>query len=176
MLELLESQTLEVGAKPLIDFSRQSIGFVIQNSNRENHLSYRKLLWALFLEVYGFEFRETTTWIRFFDLFKSADFNSDPRKLYCCHQRPGYSASQKIKPCTSGIVGLLRFRGNDPNGQLPEIDFGKLSGGLSRDAKTNQSRLFDELAQRFLLKDKTNQALKANLEFGMAFDERFLEP
>jgi len=174
---LLESQTLEGGSKATFDFSQQSIGYVIQNSTEEILVIEAAL--GSISEVYGFEFRETTNMDSASLIFSNQQIlNSDPRKLYFVTNSPGYSESEN----QTLYSGSWTFEDSEEirNGQLPELILESYLAFIGVEKNPNPINS-NELAQRFLLKDKQSSTQKANLNewllmlfFGTLIVERYL--
>jgi len=124
---------------------------LFRSSNREN-TSYRARF-GLYFWSYGFEFREnkkpldSASWsFQITQIFKS-----DPRKLYFGHQQPWLFESENQTLYSDR--GLLKFR------EIPKMGncqnwFWKLYLLLIGVEKNPNPINSNELAQRFLLKDK----------------------
>ena len=156
---LLESQSLEGGSKADLDFSQQSIGYVIQNSAEERPFIIAAL--GSISEVYGFEFRETENVDSASVIFSNRQIsNSDPKKLYFHTNTLGYSESENqiLFPNSWTFEDSEEIR----NGQLPELILKSYLAliGVEKNPKPINS---NALSQRFLLKDKQSRNQKANL-------------
>jgi hypothetical protein len=158
-LGLLESQSLEGGSKADLDFSQQSIAYVIQNSAEERPFIEAAL--ESISEVYSFEFRETENMDSASVIFSNRQIsNSDPKKLYFHTNTLGYSESEN----QISFPDSWTFEDSEEirNGQLPELILESYLAFIGVEKNPNPINSND-LSQRFLLKDKKTSNQKANL-------------
>jgi hypothetical protein len=156
---LLESKLIEGGSKADLDFSQQSIGYVIHNSAEERPFIEAAL--SSISEVYGFEFRETENLDSASVIFSNRQIsNSDSRKLHFITNNLGYSESENqiLFPDSWTFEDSEEIR----NGQLPELILESYLAFIDIEKNPNPINS-DALSKRFLLKDKKKRNQKANL-------------